>query len=71
MTPATAETFALEADYATASKVLKSLSGGGPFGLTPNSMKQSSAWIEAKSAYDKAFVSLRRHNQERLKGNAI
>ena len=53
----------LEAISANASAVLKALSGGGPMGMTPDSVKATPEWQAARKASDKAFNDLRAFNQ--------
>lgn len=52
----------LEHNMQMASQTLKALSGGGPMGLTPDTVKATAEWQQAKQAYDKAFQALRAFN---------
>ena len=52
----------LEAETERTSKALKTLSGGGPMGLTPEAVKATTEWKDAKRAYDVAFAALRNFN---------
>ena len=52
----------LEAATRQTSAALKALSGGGPMGLTPDAVKATSEWKDAKHAYDVAFAALRTFN---------
>lgn len=45
-----------------ASHALKNLSGGGALGLTPDSVKSTAEWREAKKRYDLAFAAERAFN---------
>jgi len=50
-------------EYLTASRALKALgAGSGPKGLTPDAIKQSPEYQEAKRKSDAAFKALRRFN---------
>lgn len=54
---------ALDASYDYATKNLKELSGPtGPMGLTPDSVKTSAEWKQAKSLADSIFRELRAFN---------
>ena len=52
----------LYAEVDRTSKALKALSGGGPMGLTPDDVRATREWQEAKRAYDTAFTALRNFN---------
>lgn len=52
----------LEAASAAANAALGSLSGGGKFNLTPDSVKQTPEWKFARKMADKAFSELRAFN---------
>lgn len=52
----------LEAEHQRASRELKSLSGGGPFNLTPDSVRSTPKWQESKREADKAFAALQAFN---------
>ena len=41
---------------------LSNMSGGGPMGLTPDSVKQTDAWRRAHAGYNSAHAALRAHN---------
>ena len=58
----------LERAYKAASDALKAVSGGGPMGMTPDSVRATDEWKQAKLTYDRAFAALRAHNAARLKG---
>lgn len=51
----------------TAGSVLKSLSGGGPMGLTPDAVRATPEWQKANSDYQKAFAEERAYNEHFLK----
>jgi len=55
----------LEQTYKATSDVLKAISGGGPFGLTPDMVRATDEWKRAKLAYNRAFNALREHNAMR------
>lgn len=52
----------LEAESARTSGILNTFPKGGPMGLTPDSVKNSSEYKAAKVAYDKAASALRAYN---------
>jgi hypothetical protein len=52
----------LEAESERTSQALKALSGGGPMGLTPATVRTTSEWKAAKRAFDAAFAALRNYN---------
>jgi len=54
----------LEAELDSASNALRSIKGvgSGLMGLTPDSVKQSQEFIDAKNQYDRAFAQLRAFN---------
>jgi hypothetical protein len=52
----------LEAEYEAAGRALSAISGGGPLGLTPASVRATPEWQAAKKASDTAFSRLRVFN---------
>jgi hypothetical protein len=58
---------AIEAIHARASDELRAISGGGPMGLTPDSVKQSSEFRSAKSKFDHCHVRLKQFNAAFIK----
>lgn len=65
MLPATELTLELDRACKAASIALRALSGDGPMGLTPDSVRSTDEWKSAKLAYDRAFSALRAHNAKR------
>jgi len=56
-------------EYTAASRVLKALgANSGPMGLTPDTVKQSPEYQEAKRKSDAAFKALRRFNAANVVG---
>jgi hypothetical protein len=54
----------LHAEYERAGRALKALSGGGPMGMTPGSVRSTPEWQNAKRASDTAFAALRAFNED-------
>jgi hypothetical protein len=54
----------LHAEYERTGRALKALSGGGPMGVTPDSVRATPKWQNAKHAADAAFAALRAFNEE-------
>ncbi|HLF12454.1 MAG TPA: hypothetical protein VJA26_14700 [Gammaproteobacteria bacterium] len=52
----------LEAEYVATGMALKKLSGGGPMGLTPDSVRATPEWKEAKRASAATFAAYRAFN---------
>jgi hypothetical protein len=52
----------LDAEYNQTGRALKELSGGGPMGLTPDSVRETPKWKAAKRAFDEAAAALRAFN---------
>lgn len=50
-----------------ASDKIRSMSGGGKMGMTPDSVKNSPAWRRANAEYQAAHAAHRAHNQHFLK----
>jgi len=57
----------LEQAYQAASVALKALSGGGRFGMTPDAVRATDEWKQAKANYNRAFQALREHNSQRAR----
>jgi len=56
-------------EYLTASRALKALgAGSGPKGLTPDAIKQSPEYQEAKRKCKAAFAALRQFNDANVVG---
>lgn len=53
----------LEAESDLTGRILKELSGGGPMGLTPESVRSTKKWKAASRAYSSAFAALRAFNK--------
>jgi len=53
----------LEQEYKRAARELEAMSGGGPMGLTPDAVRATAAWRDAKRDSDAAFASLRAFNE--------
>ena len=53
---------ALEAEMYAAGRALNAISGAGPMGLTPDSVKASPEWKAKRASYDRAFAALRAFN---------
>jgi len=59
---ATAQQATLYAECARAGQALNALSGNGPMGLTPDTVRATPEWQTAKRAYQAAFAALRDFN---------
>lgn len=57
----------LEAIATDTGKALRALSGGGPMGLTPDSVRATPEWQAASKAYAQAFYALREFNMANVK----
>lgn len=68
MLPATDETRELEQAYRAACDALKTVDGvgSGPMGMTPDAVRNTDEYRNAKLARDRAFTALRNHNARRL-----
>ena len=53
---------ALDAEVKAASVELRSTSGGGPMGMTPDHVRGTPEWQRAKRTFDGAFSRLRAFN---------
>lgn len=60
---AKAEQAELEAQVKELGSILRSMSGGDSMGLTPDYIKKSPEWREAKAAYNEAFRELQSFNK--------
>ena len=52
----------LDTEYREAANALKALSGGGPFNLTPEAVRATREWQQAKQRSDAAFKALQDYN---------
>lgn len=57
----------LQAEYERTGLALKALSGGGPMGMTPESVRTTPRWKDAKREADAAFAALRAFNEVYVK----
>lgn len=58
---------ALYQDLKTTSDRLKTISGGGAFGLTPDRVKNSAQWKSAKKNFDDAMRAVQQFNTRHAK----